>query len=150
MKRELAVDQTIEALREEIRHHEHLYFGLDAPELTDAEYDALVNRLKRLEAGHPELVTAASPPQRGGGKPKDGFVKVAHSQAMLSLDNAYNEVELRAWEERVRGGLPSSERVRYVCELKLDGLSLAVEYKGQPVATDPKRKGHYVQTPAGK
>src|SRR5271155_4425187 len=110
--------QQIEALREEVRHHEHLYHVLDAPELTDAQYDVLVNRLKALEAEHPELVTTDSPTQRVGGKPKAGFVKVAHSRPMLSLDNAYNEAELRAWEERVRGGLPSSDVVRYVCELK--------------------------------
>jgi len=128
MKSESTVEQKMEALREEIRGHEHLYYGLDAPVLTDAQYDALVNRLKAMEAEHPELVTVDSPTQRVGGKPKDGFVKVAHSRAMLSLDNAYNEAELRAWDERVRGGLPSSETVRYVCELKLDGLSLALTY----------------------
>jgi len=128
MKSESTVERKMEALREEIRGHEHLYYGLDAPVLTDAQYDALVNRLKAMEAEHPELVTADSPTQRVGGKPKDGFVKVAHSRAMLSLDNAYNEAELRAWDERVRGGLPSSETVRYVCELKLDGLSLALTY----------------------
>jgi DNA ligase (NAD+) len=129
MKRpESSPEKEIEALREEIGRHEHLYYVLDAPELSDAQYDALVNRLKALEAEHAELVTADSPTQRVGGKPKEGFVKTAHSRPMLSLDNAYNEVELRAWEERVRGGLPSAETVRYVCELKLDGLSLALTY----------------------
>jgi DNA ligase (NAD+) len=133
----------VESLREEIRHHEHLYYGLDAPELSDAEYDELVNRLKAMEAEHPELVTPDSPTQRVGGKPKDGFVKVAHSRPMLSLDNAYNEAELRAWEERVRGGLPAAETVKYVCELKLDGLSLALTY-GQWAAASgqgPQSKG---------
>ena len=119
MARELTAGQQIDALREELRYHEHLYHVLDAPELTDAEYDARMNRLKALEREHPELVTPDSPTQRVGGKPKDGFVKTAHSRPMLSLDNAYNEAELRAWEERVRGGLPSAEAVRYVCELKL-------------------------------
>jgi len=118
----------IEALREDLRRHEHLYYVLDAPELTDAEYDARMNRLKALEAEHPELITPDSPTQRVGGKPRDGFVKTPHSRPMLSLDNAYNEAELRAWVERVRDALPSSERVRYVCELKLDGLSLALHY----------------------
>jgi DNA ligase (NAD+) len=122
------VEKQIEALREEIRHHEHLYYVLDAPELTDAEYDALVNRLKALEAVHPELVTADSPTQRVGGKPRDGFVKTPHSRPMLSLDNAYDEEDLRAWDQRVRDALPSTEHVRYVCELKLDGLSLALHY----------------------
>ncbi len=101
----------------------------DAPELTDAQYDVLVNKLKKVEAEHPELVTPDSPSQRVGGKPKEGFAKVAHSRQMLSLDNAYNEEELRAWEQRVRDALPSSETLQYVCELKLDGLSLALHYE---------------------
>jgi DNA ligase (NAD+) len=125
----LAVDQKIEALREELRHHEHLYYVLDQPEWTDAQYDRRMNELKALEAEHPELVTPDSPTQRVGGKPKDGFTKVAHSRPMLSLDNAYNEEELRAWSERVVGGLTSSDVVRYVCEFKLDGLSLALQYE---------------------
>src|SRR5258708_34060013 len=101
---------------------------MDAPELTDAQYDALMNRLKKLEAEHPELVTPDSPSQRVGGKPREGFVKTAHSRPMLSLDNAYNEEELRAWDQRVRAGRPASEMVRYVCELKLGGLSMALHY----------------------
>src|SRR5437764_6162747 len=117
-----------EELRDELRRHEYLYYGLDAPEISDAEFDALMNRLKKLEAEQPELVTPDSPTQRVGGKPKEGFAKTAHSRPMLSLDNAYNEEELRAWEERVRGGLPAGETVRFCCELKLDGLSLALTY----------------------
>jgi DNA ligase (NAD+) len=128
MPSHLSPDKQIEALRDDIRHHEHLYYVLDAPELTDAEYDARMNHLKALEAEHPELVTPDSPTQRVGGKPRDGFVKTPHSRPMLSLDNAYNESELRAWDQRVRDALPSTEQVRYVCELKLDGLSLAVHY----------------------
>jgi DNA ligase (NAD+) len=123
-----STDQKIEALREELRHHEHLYYVLDAPEITDAQYDALMNQLKALEAEHPELITPDSPTQRVGGKPRDGFVKTPHSRPMLSLDNAYNEADLRAWDQRVRDALPSTEQVRYVCELKLDGLSLALHY----------------------
>lgn len=123
-----STDQKIEALREELRHHEHLYYVLDAPEITDAQYDALMNQLKALEAEHPELITPDSPTQRVGGKPRDGFVKTPHSRPMLSLDNAYNEAELRAWDQRVRDALPSTDQVRYVCELKLDGLSLALHY----------------------
>jgi DNA ligase (NAD+) len=124
----LTPEQRAEALREELRHHEHLYYVLDAPVWTDAQYDARMNELKRLEAEHPELVTPDSPTQRVGGKPKEGFAKVAHSRPMLSLDNAYNEGELRAWADRVAGGLPASEAARFVCELKLDGLSLALQY----------------------
>jgi DNA ligase (NAD+) len=115
-------------LHDELRHHEHLYYVMDAPTLTDAQYDALMNRLKALEAEHPELVTPDSPTQRVGGKPAEGFVKAAHSRSMLSLDNAYNDEELRAWDVRVRAGLTSADEVRYTCELKMDGLSLALQY----------------------
>ena len=122
----------IEELRDELRRHEHLYYVLDAPVLTDAQYDGLMNRLKALEAEHPETVTPDSPTQRVGGKPADGFEKYKHSRQMLSLDNAYNEEDLRAWDARVRTGLPASETVRYCCELKLDGLSLALHYAAGP------------------
>jgi DNA ligase (NAD+) len=124
----LSADQQIESLRDELRHHEHLYYVLDAPEWTDAQYDAAMNRLKALEAAHPELITPDSPTQRVGGKPKEGFLKVAHSRPMLSLDNAYNPDELRAWADRVQSGLASSDKPHFVCELKLDGLSLALQY----------------------
>ncbi|HSY35847.1 MAG TPA: NAD-dependent DNA ligase LigA [Acidobacteriaceae bacterium] len=125
----LSPQQRIDALREELRHHEYLYYVQDAPEWTDAQYDARMNQLRALEAEHPEFLTSDSPSQRVGGKPKEGFAKVAHSRPMLSLDNAYNEAELRAWAERVVGGLALAEGVRYVCELKLDGLSLALQYE---------------------
>ena len=124
----LSPDQQIEALREELRHHEHLYYVLDAPVLTDAQYDTLMNRLKALEAEYPGLITPDSPTQRVGGKPREGFAKVAHSRPMLSLDNAYNADELRAWADRVQAGLAANEKPRFVCELKLDGLSLALQY----------------------
>jgi DNA ligase (NAD+) len=129
MSQATGTEQLMEVLRDELRRHEHLYYVLDAPEITDAEYDALMNRLKTLEAEHPEMIPADSPTQRVGGKPREGFVKARHSQPMLSLDNAYNEVDLRAWEQRVREALPSGEAVEYVCELKLDGLSLALHYE---------------------
>src|ERR1700730_6908221 len=128
MTRKLTIEQELQELRDTLRHHEYLYYVEDSPELTDAQYDALMNQLKKLEAEHPELVTPDSPSQRVGGKPKEGFAKLPHSRLMLSLDNAYNETELRAWEQRVRDALPSTEKVRYVCELKLDGLSLALHY----------------------
>jgi DNA ligase (NAD+) len=124
----LTPDQQLQNLRDQLRHHEHLYYVLDAPELTDAQYDALMNRLKKIEQEHPDLITPDSPSQRVGGKPREGFVKISHSRPMLSLDNAYNEEELRAWDQRVRDALPTTEPVRYVCELKLDGLSLALHY----------------------
>jgi DNA ligase (NAD+) len=134
-------EHQIAALREEIRHHEHLYYVEDAPVLPDADYDALMNRLKALEAEHPGLITPDSPTQRVGGKPKEGFVKVPHSRPMLSLDNAYNEAELRAWDERVRNALPTTETIRYVCELKLDGLSLALHYSPGPKGTAYLERG---------
>ena len=117
-----------EQLRAELRHHEHLYYVLDAPEISDAEYDALMNELKRIETAHPELVTPDSPTQRVGGTPAEGFQKVRHSRPMLSLDNAYSAEELAAWDRRVRelaGLLP----VEYMAELKLDGLSVALHYE---------------------
>ena len=118
----------VEELRAQLRHHEHLYYVLDAPEIGDAQYDALMNELKRLETAHPELLTADSPSQRVGGKPAEGFQKVRHSRPMLSLDNAYTVEELADWDRRVRelaGSLP----VDYTAELKLDGLSVALHYE---------------------
>ena len=137
----------IEKLREELRRHEHLYYVLDAPEITDAEYDALMNELKRLEAAHPELVTADSPTQRVGGKPAEGFKKAQHSRPMLSLDNAYSAEELADWDRRVHelaGNLP----VEYTAELKLDGLSVALQLRagrrtaarGWRIGTDARRR----------
>src|SRR3984885_3787979 len=123
-------EKQIEKLREEIRHHEYLYHALASPEITAAQHDALMNRLKVLEAEHPELVTSDSRPQRVGRKPLEGFPKLRHSRPMLSLDNTYSNEELSAWDERVRAGLRASERVEYVCELKLDGLSMALQYDG--------------------
>jgi DNA ligase (NAD+) len=118
----------IGSLREEIRRHENRYYVLDDPEISDAEFDLLMNELKKLEAAHPELVTPDSPTQRVGGKPREGFVKVAHSTPMLSLDNAYSEEELRNWERRVHE-LSGRKDIQYVCELKLDGMSLALRYE---------------------
>ena len=118
----------IEELRSQLRRHEHLYYVMDAPVISDAEYDAMMNELKRLESEHPELITPDSPTQRVGGKPAEGFQKVRHSRPMLSLDNAYTEEELRDWDRRVHelaGNLP----VEYTAELKLDGLSMALHYE---------------------
>src|SRR5215470_11202959 len=122
------IENKVEGLREKIRHHEYRYYVLDDPEISDAEFDRLMNELKRLEAERPELVTPDSPTQRVGGKPREGFVKVPHSIPMLSLDNAYNEEELRNWERRVHE-LAGRKDIEYVCELKLDGMSLALRYE---------------------
>jgi DNA ligase (NAD+) len=123
-----SVESRIDELREQIRHHEYRYYVLDAPEISDAEFDILMNELKKLEAAHPELITPDSPTQRVGGKPKEGFAKVEHSRPMLSLDNAYNEEELRDWDRRVRE-LTGQKKIEYVCELKLDGMSMALMYR---------------------
>ncbi len=123
-----AKDSTdIEALRDQIRHHEHRYYVLDDPEISDAEFDLLMQQLKKLEAAHPDLITPDSPTQRVGGKPREGFIKAQHSSPMLSLDNAYNEQEFRDWARRVYE-LTGKNRVDFVCELKLDGMSLALSY----------------------
>ena len=125
--------KTIENLRETLRRHEYLYYVADAPEISDAEYDRLMRELQELEAKHPEFATLDSPTQRVGGAPREGFVKVPHSVAMLSLDNALNEAELRAWDARVRDTL-GTESFQYVAELKLDGLSMGVHYSGDQFA----------------
>src|SRR5919206_5125254 len=96
------IHEKIESLREKIRHHEYRYYVLDQPEVSDAEFDRLMNELKALESVHPDLITPDSPTQRVGGKPREGFVKVPHSSPMLSLDNALNETELRDFDRRVR------------------------------------------------
>jgi DNA ligase (NAD+) len=121
-------EKKIEALREKIRHHEYRYYVLDNPEISDAEFDKLMQALKDLESQHPSLVTPDSPTQRVGGKPREGFVKVRHSTPMLSLDNTYSEEELRGWERRGHE-LTGRTEVDYVCELKLDGMSLALVYE---------------------
>src|ERR1700757_1569701 len=122
------VAANIETLRDQIRHHEYRYFVLDDPEISDFEFDKLIEQLKKLEAEHPELITPDSPTQRVGGKPREGVVKVRHSSPMLSLDNTYSEEELRGWERRVHE-LTGRSDVDYVCELKLDGMSLALIYE---------------------
>ena len=118
----------IEFLREQIRRHEYLYYVLDNPEISDADFDVLMFELKRLETEHPQLITPDSPTQRVGGKPREGFVKAPHSSPMLSLDNTYSEEELRNWERRVHE-LSGRKDIEYVCELKLDGMSLALQYE---------------------
>ena len=120
--------QRIEDLRRQLEHHERQYYVLDSPEITDAEYDALMRALQVLEAEHPELQNASSPTQRVGGKPREDIAKVPHSSPMLSLDNALNEQELREFDARVRGLLKSAP-FAYTAELKLDGLSMAARFE---------------------
>lgn len=120
----------VDDLRREIRRHEYLYYVLDQPEITDSAYDALLRELQAMEQADPALITPDSPTQRVGGAPREGFVKLPHSSPMLSLDNALNEGELRAFDQRVRD-LLGNEPFRYVAELKLDGLSMAAQYREQ-------------------
>ncbi len=118
----------IERLRALIRHHNYRYHVLDSPEISDAEYDSLVQRLKSLEAEHPELITPDSPTQRVGGEPLPRFVKVRHPQPILSLANAFSEEDLRAWEERNVKLLPPGTPLEYVVEPKIDGLTVVLSY----------------------
>ena len=120
-------------LRQEIRRHEERYYVLADPEIADAEFDALMAELRALEGAHPELVTPDSPTQRVGGRIASGFSAVRHAEPMLSLDNAYSEADLRAFDDRVRRGLGLAEDalpVTYIAELKVDGLSVALRYEG--------------------
>src|SRR5215471_7442144 len=117
-------------LRQLIRHHEEQYYVHNAPEVSDEEFDKLLHELEQLEADNPDLVTADSPTQRVGGRIVEGFAEVQHKVPMLSLDNAYNEEELRAFDERVRRGAGSGDTpIAYVAELKIDGLSIALTYE---------------------
>jgi DNA ligase (NAD+) len=121
----------LEELRTLIRHHEERYYIHNAPEISDEEFDRLLHELERLEAEHPDLVSPDSPTQRVAGRPSESFATVEHLIPMLSLDNAYTEAELRAFDERVRrGGAGAAEaKIAYVAELKIDGLSIALTYE---------------------
>src|SRR6267378_2123653 len=123
------VKKEIENLREKLRYHEYQYYVLDDPEISDAAYDRMMNRLKELEAAHPELVTPDSPTVRVGGAPRDGFQKVQHARPMLSLDNAFSYDALRDWDRRVREG-SGQEKIEYIAEHKFDGLSISLQYEG--------------------
>jgi DNA ligase (NAD+) len=120
----------IAELRREIRHHEERYYIHNAPEISDEAFERLLHELEKLEADNPDLVTPDSPTQRVAGRPTEGFPTVEHIVQMLSLDNAYNDEELRAFDERVRKGAGLGDRpVTYVAELKIDGLSIALTYE---------------------
>src|SRR5437868_6669560 len=122
------VKKEIAELREKLRYHEYRYYVLDEPEISDAAYDRLMERLKELEAAHPELVTPDSPTVRVGGAPREGFQTVRHARPMLSLDNAFSYDALREWDRRVREG-SGKEKIEYIAEHKFDGLSIALLYE---------------------
>jgi DNA ligase (NAD+) len=127
------IEKDIEKLRQEIRYHEHRYYVLNDPKISDFEFDKLMRRLQDLEGEHPELITPDSPTQRVGGQPTEVFPKVRHSVQMLSLDNTYSVEELKDFDRRVRE-LSGRARVEYVGELKLDGLSMALTYEDGALA----------------
>src|SRR6202049_4747948 len=123
-------EQRLNELRDAIRHHEERYYIHQDPEIADEEFDRLLHELEQLEADFPDLVTLDSPTQRVAGRPVEGFETVEHAAPMLSLDNAYSEDELNAFDERVRKGGGLGDRpVAYVAELKIDGLSIALTYE---------------------
>lgn len=119
----------IEKLRDRIRYHEERYYVLDDPEISDSEFDGLLEELKNSEASHPDLITPESPTQRVSGRPVVGFESVAHAEPMLSLDNAYTDDELREFDRRVRNVLGAEATLSYVAELKIDGLGIALTYE---------------------
>ena len=116
-------------LRREIRHNEYLYYVLDAPEITDAEYDRMMVRLRELEARYPDSIPTDSPTQRVGGRASSQFTEVRHLEPLLSLGNVFSAEELRAFDERVRSGLPAGSKVEYVMEPKIDGLACSLIYE---------------------
>ena len=116
-------------LREQLDRHNRLYYVDAAPEISDKQYDLFLKRLEAIEADHPELITPESPTQRVGGEPIAGFVPVRHAVSMLSIDNTYNDGELRDWDARVRKGLNREDEVRYVVELKVDGVAVSLRYE---------------------
>ena len=116
-------------LRREIRHNEYLYYVLDAPEITDAEYDRMMVRLRELEARYPDSIPADSPTQRVGGRASSQFTEVRHMEPLLSLGNVFSAEELRAFDERVQSGLPAGSKVEYVMEPKIDGLACSLIYE---------------------
>ena len=119
----------VDDLRDRIRDHEERYYVLHDPEITDGEFDQLLQQLGALEREHPSLVTPESPTQRVGGRPVEGFETASHASPLLSLDNAYGEDDVRKFDERVRNGLRRGEVPTYVTELKIDGLSIALTYE---------------------
>src|SRR5438477_8183832 len=125
-------EKRADELRKQLEYHGHRYYVLDDPEISDADYDALLNELRDIEVAHPELLTPDSPTQRVGAKPLDKFHEVEHLQPMLSLANARNEDELRAWEARVRRLAEQqgwTGPIEYVTEPKIDGLAISLVYE---------------------
>lgn len=140
MTREQA-ESRASALREQIEHHNHLYYVLDQPEISDAEYDQLFNELRVIEQQYPELLTPDSPTLRVGAPPLDAFPEHRHLQGMLSLDNAFSEEDLTAFDQRIKRflGLPLETKLDYICELKIDGLAVSLTYENGALTTGATR-----------
>ncbi|MCP8898430.1 NAD-dependent DNA ligase LigA [Gilvimarinus xylanilyticus] len=136
------VRSRIEQLRQSINDHNYRYYALDEPSIPDAEYDRLLNELKQLETDHPELLTADSPTQRVGSAPLDSFTSVPHEKPMLSLDNAFSDDDLRAFDQRLKDRLKDSADIEYACEPKLDGIAISILYQdGQLVRAATRGDG---------
>ena len=140
---EVNVDRRAAELHREINHHNYRYYVLDDPEVSDAEYDRLMAELRRLEQEHPHLVTPASPTQRVGAAPADGFSQVQHFRPMLSLANAFDDADLQAWYDRVKGLLDGAD-FDLVCELKIDGLAVSLRYQDGKLKQGATRVDGYI------
>src|SRR5271166_6538623 len=123
------IEREVAHLRSELNRHNYLYYVEAKPEISDREFDKMMSRLAELEAQHPDLATPDSPTQRVGGQPLEGFAAVRHAVPMLSIDNTYSFGELLDWDVRVRKGLNPREKVRYVVELKVDGVAVSLRYE---------------------
>src|SRR5438876_1424178 len=123
------IEREVARLRRELNRHNYLYYVEAQPEISDREYDRMMERLTALEGQYPELVTPDSPTQRVGGQPLEGFATVRHLIPMLSIENTYSYDEVREWDARVRRGLNPGEPVRYVVELKVDGVAVSLRYE---------------------
>lgn len=135
----MSIEQRIQDLRDRIDYHNHLYYILDRPEISDSEYDTMFRTLVELEAAHPEFRSGSSPTQRVGATPVSGFAPHRHALPMLSLDNAFGEQEIIAFDERIRRALGTDETIEYFCELKFDGLSIALTYLDGKLVTAATR-----------
>ena len=122
------VQKELQSLREEIDRHNHLYFVLSRPEITDTQFDALMNKLRKFEENRPDLITAESPTQRIGEKLVGGFSQVTHDVPMLSLGNAFNSDDMASWQSRI-ANLLSMDKIDFACELKYDGLAVSLVYE---------------------
>src|SRR3954454_17915121 len=138
-----SVEQRISKLREELNRHNYLYYIEARPQVSDREYDRLMQELVDLEAANPTLVTADSPTHGGGGEPLSELKSVRHAVPMMSIDNTYSEEEVRAFDERVRKGLGGGETPRYVLEPKIDGASVSLRYEdGRLVLAATRGRGN--------